>query len=103
MVSTGAMNACSSSRASVLLRDALAAAHLNQAGVAADLGVSRQAISAWLCGRCRPSLPLMLVIQERFGVPLPAWTRADEGVAGVRAATVRERPAAPKRAARRAS
>jgi transcriptional regulator with XRE-family HTH domain len=66
----------------VLLREALAASHCNQSGFAGDLGVSQQAVSGWLCGRCKPSLSLMIRIEERFAIAVATWAeRAPRGAA----------------------
>ena len=69
------MRCPSLSRAVIILREALAArdAQWTQAELAQALGVTQQAVSGWLRGRCRPEPDTMLQVEALYGVPVRAW------------------------------
>lgn len=57
----------------LLLRAAMAAGACTETELARALGVTQQAVSGWLHGRCRPSTPLMAAVEARFGIPMRTW------------------------------
>jgi transcriptional regulator with XRE-family HTH domain len=56
-----------------LLREKL----LTQERIAQSLGVSKQAVSAWITGVARPTPERMAQLERDFGVPMQAWTEED--------------------------
>lgn len=57
---------------SELLR-ALTRPQARQDEVAQQLGISQQAVSAWMSGRTKPSYEKKLKLQELFGIPVDSW------------------------------
>lgn len=57
------------------LRD-LVSPRLTQAELAEKLGVSQQAISAWVNGVANPTADRMRQLEDEFGIPMRAWTEA---------------------------
>jgi transcriptional regulator with XRE-family HTH domain len=53
--------------------------HWTQTALATELGVSQQAISSWLRGRCLPSAACMLRLEEKLGIPMRAWLEPSDG------------------------
>lgn len=47
---------------------------MTQKGLAEALGVTQQAVSAWLRGATRPSYETRLKIEKLLGVPVDSWT-----------------------------
>ena len=60
------------SRAARELRQKLTPA-MKQSELADQLGVSQQAVSAWLKGRARPDPERMAKIEEILGIPMRSW------------------------------
>jgi transcriptional regulator with XRE-family HTH domain len=60
------------SKASIELRDRVRP-DLKTAAVADDLGVSRQAIHAWIQGVSKPGPELRAKIETLLGIPADAW------------------------------
>ena len=48
--------------------------HLSQEALAAELGISRQAVAKWECGQSVPSTANLLALAQLFSVPLEALT-----------------------------
>lgn len=46
---------------------------ITQAQLAEKLGVTQQAVSAWVYGRARPDLSKMLLIERFLGIPVASW------------------------------
>ncbi len=46
----------------------------SQAEIASALGVSKQAVSAWVTGVARPTAERMAQIERTYGIPMIAWT-----------------------------
>ena len=67
-------------RAGILLRQWIETNGTTQMKLAADLGVSQTAVSAWLCGS-EPRATIAGRLQELAGIPLSAWGERieDEG------------------------
>lgn len=61
------------SKACVALARAVRPRQMNQATLAAKLGVSQQAVSAWLTGRAKPIAEHMLAIEKLLGIPMRSW------------------------------
>lgn len=61
------------SRAAVELKRQLSPPVMNQAQLADRLGVSQQAVSAWLNGRAMPEPERMAAIEELLGIPMRDW------------------------------
>ena len=57
---------------SELLR-ALTTPQAKQVEVAQRLGVSQQAVSAWMSGVSRPSYERKRKLQELYGIPVDSW------------------------------
>lgn len=53
----------------------LAATGLDHSTVAAELGVTRQAVQAWIAGDKAPSAARRSAAEKRYGVPVDAWDR----------------------------
>ncbi|HXG69949.1 MAG TPA: helix-turn-helix transcriptional regulator [Gemmatimonadaceae bacterium] len=51
---------------------------MNQARLAEELGVSQQAVSAWLSGRALPEPGRMAVIEGLLGIPMRDWVAEAE-------------------------
>lgn len=49
---------------------------LTQAELAEKLGVSQQAISAWVNGVANPTADRMRQLEDEFGIPMRSWTEA---------------------------
>lgn len=49
-------------------------ATISQTALADWLGVSQQAVWAWLNGVALPSPDYMAMIEQRFGIPMRQWT-----------------------------
>jgi transcriptional regulator with XRE-family HTH domain len=47
---------------------------MNQADLAKALGVTQQAVSAWLSGAAQPKPELMARIEDLLGIPMRDWT-----------------------------
>ena len=54
--------------------DAALTPKMTRVTLAAALGVSPQAISAWLSGVAQPTADKMAKIEELTGIPMRAWT-----------------------------
>lgn len=54
---------------------------MSQAELARKLGVSAQAVSAWLSGAAMPRPEKMAQIESLLGIPMRAWTEHEEPVA----------------------
>jgi transcriptional regulator with XRE-family HTH domain len=54
------------------LREALRP-RMKASELAEKLGVTQQAINAWLCGSARPTVEHMAKLEELAGVPLRSW------------------------------
>lgn len=63
------------SRAGVLLRKWIAETETTQMKLAAELGVSQTAVSAWLSGS-EPRATIAGKLQELAGIPIAAWGEA---------------------------
>ena len=61
-----------------LLREKL----VTQERIAQALGVSKQAVSAWITGVARPTPERMVQLERDFGVPMQAWTEEDTDESG---------------------
>lgn len=51
---------------------------MNQSTLAKRLGVSQQAVSAWLKGRALPEPERMGQIEEILGIPMREWVEASD-------------------------
>jgi transcriptional regulator with XRE-family HTH domain len=58
----------------VRLRQRIRLAGYTEQQASAVLGVSPQQVSNYLTGRSRPGLDMAFAIQDRFRVPVRAWT-----------------------------
>lgn len=54
---------------------------MSQAELARKLGVSAQAVSAWLSGAAMPRPEKMAQIESLLGIPMRAWTEQEESAA----------------------
>lgn len=61
------------SRAACELRRKLTPPVMNQARLAEKLGVTQQAVSAWLKGRALPEPERMAAIEQLLGIPMRDW------------------------------
>lgn len=53
----------------------LSSTGLDHASIAAEVGISREAVTQWLSGDKRPSAARRLTLCKRYGVPVDAWDR----------------------------
>lgn len=68
------------SKAARALRRKLSPPVMNQARLAEHLGVSQQAVSAWLAGRALPEPERMAAIESLLEIPMREWVvPADAG------------------------
>lgn len=51
---------------------------ITQGELAKALGVSQQAVSGWISGHSKPSRDRAVQIERLFGIPVSAWSDADE-------------------------
>jgi len=59
----------------VLLRCALleASPRETQSTLARKLSVSQQVVSKWLRGTCLPTVAVMVVLEDEYGIPIRTW------------------------------
>ena len=62
-----------------LLRMLTTPSPLSASHIAREIGVSRAAVSAWLCGRTVPSAPYRALLAERYGIPIDSWPTGRRG------------------------
>lgn len=51
---------------------------VTQEDIANKLGVTQQAVSAWVHGGSRPSLERMMLLERLFGIPIQSWAEDAE-------------------------
>lgn len=61
-------------KGAIALRGLVAPPRVNQAEVAEACAVTQQAVSGWLSGRAKPTVDRMRILQDRYGIPMEAWT-----------------------------
>ena len=52
---------------------------ISRARLAENLGVSKQAVSAWGRGISRPSVEHLVKIEELLGIPVAEWVHEESG------------------------
>jgi transcriptional regulator with XRE-family HTH domain len=63
-------------KGAVALREIVAPPRINQTEIAEACEVTQQAVSGWLSGRSKPTADRMRVLQDRYGIPMEAWTES---------------------------